>query len=442
MNRLVPSVLVAGLWLLVAFNAHGASSENVVSTRPIVASGAHEMAPPPPGEVQAKELLEIIELQRKPAPGRAAQLHYWHAGGPSQAWQKQADELFDDKVQYWVRTNAYMHVAIHDALVAARAAQAKYGRAPPFQASSSVKPLVAVTQASSYPCDHSVAAGAAATVLAHLFPGKKDTVAKAAREVADLRVASGMQYRSDTEAGLALGERVAKLVLARADTDGYERLYVEARPKGREYYTGKALSRQYFNMKPWVLESPSQFRSPPPPDIEQDMAQLRAFKRTPMGQYNSMRWEFSWPWGEIMDLKALEYGLAADPLRAAFAYALVAMSDYDNQVAHWDGKYTYHRARPDQYDTAWTPVFATPPSPSYPAGHGTMAYTRATVMSHLFPHDREMLFRVAKEANDSRFEGGAHFQSDNDAGEVLGKKIGEAFVQWARTRATPGASSK
>ncbi len=176
---------------------------------------------------------------------------------------------------------------------------------------------------------------------------------KQARALADLRVASGLQYRSDTEAGLALGAAIARQVLARADDDGYERLYTGTIPSGRQYYTGKPLKREYFALRTWALDSPSQFRSPPPPDLEQDMALLKAFKQDDSSRYRSLHWEFSWPWGEVMDQKVLEYGMAASPLQAAYAYALVSISDYDNQVAHWDGKYTYFRARPDQYDPGY-----------------------------------------------------------------------------------------
>jgi len=170
------------------------------------------------------------------------------------------------------------------------------------------------------------------------------------------------------------------------------------------------------------------------------MAQVKAFKRDDNSRYRSLRWEYSWPWGDVMDHKVLEYGMTASPLQAAHAYAVVSVSDYDNQVAHWDGKYTYFRARPDQYDPAYQPLFPTPPSPSYPAGHGTMAFTRATVMSYLFPYDRDYFFALAKEANDSRFEGGVHYRSDNEAGEILGRKVGEEVVAWARRRNTPAAN--
>jgi hypothetical protein len=167
-----------------------------------------------------------------------------------------------------------------------------------------------------------------------------------------------------------------------------------------------------------------------------DIEEMKAFKADNNAQYRAFRWEFSWPWGDVVDQKILEYIFTSNAPKAAFVYALVSISDYDNQIAHWDSKYTYYRARPNQFDTTFASLFTTPASPSYPAGHGTMAYTRAIVLSYLFPYDREQFFEMAKEANHSRFEAGVHYMSDNIAGEALGRKIGEEVVRWAKGKSS------
>ncbi|MEJ7821374.1 MAG: hypothetical protein WKF85_03575 [Chitinophagaceae bacterium] len=43
---------------------------------------------------------------------------------------------------------------------------------------------------------------------------------------------------------------------------------------------------------------------------------------------------------------------------------------------------------------------------------------------------------MAKEANDSRFEAGVHYRSDNTAGEALGRKIGAELVRWAKGKSS------
>ncbi len=387
------------------------------------------VAPPPDSKVTSDELREIIALQTNPDKALHEKIHQWHIGPPSYVWELMSYNFFDSTT-YWIRTQSYMHVAIYDALVAANSVQAT--RPAPHEHSPDIRKLGSAGDYA-YPCSYSVAAGAAATVLGYLFPEKKDSLMTLAHEVADIRVLAGLQYRSDTREGLKLGIAIAEQVIRRAMADGYEKPYTDTMPTGRIYYSGKPIKREVHKMKTWVLESPSQFRSPPPPDIEQDMQLLRDFKRTDVGTWKAYRWEFSDPWGDIIRQKVLEYRFSS--LRAAFAYALVSVANYDFMTAHWDGKYTYFRARPDQYDPTFKAISPTPPSPGYPAGHGTSGYTNAHVLTYLFPYDSALFFNMAKEVNDSRFEAGFHFRSDNEAGMILGEKIGHEVVKWGKQRA-------
>ncbi len=89
-------------------------------------------------------------------------------------------------------------------------------------------------------------------------------------------------------------------------------------------------------MKTWVLNSPGQFRSPLPPDMVKDIEEMKAFKADNNAQYRAFRWEFSWPWGDVVDQKILEYNLTSNASKTAFIYALVTITDYDKQIAHWD----------------------------------------------------------------------------------------------------------
>ena len=402
----------------------------------VITSGKAILIPPPPGkETSQAELKEIISIQQKKDSTTFKEIQYWNAGPPVYRWQKIADNLFDT-AQYWVRVNAYMNAAIYDATIAAWNAKYTYNRVRPFKASGIIKNYSSVQTTPSYPCEHSVTAGAAATVLGYLFPAKKDSLLLVAKRAGLSRVAAGVQYPSDVTAGFELGVKVAQEVIARAQKDGYDKAWLGTVPIGRDYYTGKPIKEDLVNMKTWVLNNPAQFRSPPPPDLAKDMEEMKAFKASNNAKYRAFRWEFSWPWGDVVDQKILEYNLTSDAPKAAFVYALISISDYDNQIAHWDSKYTYYRARPNQFDTTFVSLFKTPASPSYPAGHGTMAYTRATVLSYLFPYDREQFFEMAKEANDSRFEAGVHYRSDNIAGETLGRKIGEEVVRWAKGKSS------
>lgn len=398
----------------------------------VLKSVADVPVPPPPAKaVSTKEGEEVRKMQQSNTAETMKQIAFWNAGPPTYPWQRVADGMMS-KDQYWVRTYAYMNAAIYDATVVAWNVKYKYDRSRPFEADPAIRALVSPPESPGYPCEHAVTAGAAATVLAYLFPEKADSINALGVQAAQSRIAAGVQYPSDVKAGFDLGVAVAKKIIERAMQDGYDKLYTTEVPKGREYYTGRPLRRDLTSMRTWVLQSPSQFRSPPPPDIADDILEMKAYKADPNARWRAYRFEFGWPWGDLVDQKILEYNLNLNPPRAAYVYALISISDYDNQIAHWDSKYTYFRARPDQYDTTFHALFPTPTSPSYPAGHATMAYTRAAVMSYLFPYHSEQFLELARECTESRFEAGVHYRSDNVAGEKLGRQIGEEFVKWAK----------
>jgi membrane-associated phospholipid phosphatase len=62
----------------------------------------------------------------------------------------------------------------------------------------------------SYPSGHSTTSGAASTVLAAFFPAKARELAAKAEEAALSRLYGGIHFRSDNEAGLAVGRRIGR----------------------------------------------------------------------------------------------------------------------------------------------------------------------------------------------------------------------------------------
>ncbi len=126
----------------------------------VITSGKAIPIPPPPGKQASQaELKEIISIQRKKDSTTVNEIHYWNAGPPVYRWQKIADNLFDT-AQYWVRVYAYMNAAIYDATIAAWKAKYTYNRIRPSEASGDIKNLVLLPLSPSYPCEHSVTAGA------------------------------------------------------------------------------------------------------------------------------------------------------------------------------------------------------------------------------------------------------------------------------------------
>ena len=72
---------------------------------------------------------------------------------------------------------------------------------------------------------------------------------------------------------------------------------------------------------------------------------------------------------------------------------------------------------------------ATPPFPSYVSGHSSTSGAAATVLAAFFPAKAAQLSAMAEEAAVSRRYGGIHFRSDNEAGLVLGRRVGERAVR-------------
>jgi hypothetical protein len=116
---------------------------------------------------------------------------------------------------------------------------------------------------------------------------------------------------------------------------------------------------------------------------------------------------------------------------AAQTYALMNIAAYDSQVACFNAKYTFWAIRPFQYDPEFTPVFATPNHPSYPAAHSCHSMSMAAVLAALFPVDADEVLATAHEAGEARIWGGIHFRNDVVAGEALGIDVANAVLAHA-----------
>lgn len=73
-------------------------------------------------------------------------------------------------------------------------------------------------------------------------------------------------------------------------------------------------------------------------------------------------------------------------------------------------------------------LFPPPNHPSYPAAHGCYSTAAATVLADVFPQDKERLLALAKEAAEARVWAGIHYRFDIDAGQEIGRKIGEKVL--------------
>ena len=375
------------------------------------------------------EIAQVISKQQQLDSAGLQQVLYWNAGAPGYRWHEFIFRLFIRDTSYGgALANLLLNVAIYDATVAAWDTKYAYKRPRPSHADKRIKSYVPEANSPSYPCEHSVAAGVAATIIAHFYPKFADSVNRLAQQVMSSRVAAGAAFPSDTRAGFELGKKIAEKEIERTKDFVVNTAWDGNIPDKPGLWKGKPMFPLAGHNKTVVLDSSSQFRPGPPPDFAKDMAELKKFKPTYRSTANAFY--YADQSDDILTQKMFEYNLHLNPPRAARIYAVAAIGIYDGFVACWDAKYTYWGIRPDQYDTTFHPVlFFTPPFPGYPSGHATIGGVNSEIYSYFFPSDRPLFEKKAKDGAESRFQGGIHFRTDNEVGLELGKKIGAYIVQ-------------
>jgi hypothetical protein len=211
---------------------------------------------------------------------------------------------------------------------------------------------------------------------------------------------------------------------------------------GSEYWQGPApqvgLSAPSF--KPWFLTKGDQFRSVPPLDISsaEMQAELATVKDALANATNEQKGVVvKWAGGPgtrtppgIWLTLATDYMHTQEtPLDTYLEVrALVTASMADAVIGAFDSKYAHQYKRPNLVDTSIITIMPTPNHPSYPAGHATISWAAATVLSKYLPDNQIEWKRLAVEASDSRTIGGIHFPADNAAGTILGTSIGNQVL--------------
>jgi hypothetical protein len=375
-----------------------------------------------------------------------------------------------------VRTAAMMHLAMHDALAAIEP------RWEPF--------ALAGVRAEADPV--AAAAEAAYAVVVDQYPDA-DSLWSRERE----RWAGGSAAAAD------LGARAARAVLEARAADRWDgEAAYEWHPMGPGVYAefnehsgtpeGFVFGSGWAVAQPFTLDSPHQFRSPPPPAIDGD-AYTRAFDevkdvggrtsttRTPDQAHYAMWWKEFVERSHNRLARELIEAEGLDLWRATRLLALLNMSIFDGYVASFDAKFAYNHWRPytairwaahdgnpaTAPDTAWTNLHDhTYAFPSYPSAHGTVCAAAMTVFEDVFG-DRPVSITIpevdaagpfspkismdpatrdfagfadaAEECSLSRLYLGIHFRYDSEAGTALGRRVGRHAVE-TRLRPTEGSS--
>ena len=412
----------------------------------VISSGEDLRVPPPPdAAAAAAELAQMRDLMAQDDPAAADAITFWDAGSPAYRWIDLLNRrlLADQPIPYSHRIYTYLTMAMYDATIAAWESKYFYNRPRPSEADPTLAAALPTPRSPSYPSEHAATAGAAATVLSYFFPDEAASFQAMAEEAAQSRVLAGVQFPSDSAAGLELGRQVAEQVIAVAKADGSDAVWSGTVPTGPCMWVGdKPANMTLPDWKPILLTAADEFRPPPPPDchsaeVKAEADAVRQFERKFPNIYRAFYWQspagLQTSWYDYASRWMFEDKTDSNPPRAARAYAMVAAVYYDAFIASNDGKFAYWYLRPNMLDPGITPLFTVPPFPSYPSNHSTLSTARSEVLAYLFPQRADFIRAVGKEAGDSRIWAGIHYEMDNQSGVALGKAVAGKFIERAKS---------
>ncbi len=362
---------------------------------------------------------------------------------------------------YTSRMLAHLSVAQFDGLIAAWHYKYLYNRAAPYEVDGSITPAYAESALPSYPSDGAAIAIASRDILSVMFPLERDYLAAKAEDHLASLVWAGINVDSDVEAGSFIGSEVAKVVLARASTDGMSRAQAP-KPKA-DSIKNSAFERfgwQWDNMevpvrpvgltplfsqvRMWNVPNLEATRPGPPPapgsaEFETDAKELRDIaanltneQRRIANFWNDGLGSYTPPghWNRLANEYITDYKM--NPLRSARTLAYLNMAIQDAGISCWDAKYFYHYPRPIKTIDGFRTILGTPNFPSYTSGHSTFSAAAAEVMAYIFPSDAQKFRDWALEAAESRIYGGIHYRFDAEVGVQQGKDVAEYTIEVAR----------
>jgi len=321
-----------------------------------------------------------------------------------------------------------------------------------------------------------VVAGAAHTVMIALWSATSNPHnLQVAYETAIAAIPDG-PAKTD---GIAWGEHVGQLILAKIATSGYNKpipgKYASTdQGKWRETPSQfrPALLPFWGKVTPFVLSSADQFRCPPPESLGSEAyAEELAFVAKSGGRDHADRTEYqtlSTPfWNDDLGTSTPpgHWNMIAEDLarrknlslpETARLFALLNFGEADAAISCWDTKYFYNLWRPEtalremdpqlnakmKADPDFIPNMPSPPFPSYTSGHSTFSAAGARSLALFFGSD-DIEFSVTSdalpgsvrtfrklsdaqaEAGLSRVLGGIHTMSDNLEGQKAGLKVAD-----------------
>jgi membrane-associated phospholipid phosphatase len=414
----------------------------------VLAAGTEIQVPAPPAETADQttaELAELRQLQKESSPIANTAIQYYNAVPATQRWHDLAFALARAEKQSANR-QAYLvgilHTALHDAVIATWAAKYQFNRKPPSQMAPDVTPVVLITGSipalePSYPSEHAALAGTAVGILTAFFPKEEANLKAMAAEAAHTRLLMGANYRSDLDAGFALGQAVAQKGLARAATDGSDAKWTGTVPTGPGMWVGQEpLEPLQGTWKPWLMTRGDQFRPGPPPafgsaEFQEELALLKRINGSPTPSQRAIAIttaakSFDRFWEPGYALVRREQLSVPREVRLLAPLAALPVDAY---IAAHDVKYTFWRLRPNMADPTIVPLITVPNHPAYVSNAAIITSAVAELVGTMFPEEAAQWQYLGEEAGLARIYAGIHYPSDERAGNQMGKSIAALAIQ-------------
>ncbi|HET8785423.1 MAG TPA: vanadium-dependent haloperoxidase [Candidatus Limnocylindrales bacterium] len=322
---------------------------------------------------------------------------------------------------------------------------------------------------------------AIATAAHNVLVAIVDPTRVAALDAAYAKTLEPIQGGPTKDEGIRVGAAAASAMLAARATDGYMAPFTfDLRPDAGWWrpLTATATDPDAWvgNLKPFAIESPSQFRSKGPNaltspaytrdfDEVKSVGALKSTTRTADQTTAAIFWQAA-P-AAIYNRLARDLSAARglDTSREARLLAMMNLAAADGAISCWNDKYHWNFWRPRAAiqeaandgnpntvpdptweplfhpSTATTPALVTPPFPDHPSGHGCVSGAVFRVFREVFGTDKVSFdvfssrfptqprhfdrFSLAlKEIVDARVWGGIHFRTADVQGAGIGKKVG------------------
>ncbi len=364
----------------------------------------------------------------------------WWCEGAVERWNEIARDsvaTYHLNSSYSARLFAALAVAQHDAILLARSASMQAGTPSGDSAKLLERGCGDVERVNATSQEIAVAYASAQILAAH-FAKHSHYFIQNANAHWHVREWMGANTEAELNAGRAVGEAVAKVILLRLASDGANQASAPlvAQQPGKWWGPDQILP-EWRRVKPWVMERADQFRAPPPPAMDSDafkalVKEIRVFSDQRSAEQLSIAqfWNLgvggiSVPgmWDQILFEYADEKRLSEAMLARMSMTMNLAM--HDAVLASWESKYHYLVPRPSMVDSNISTPVGLPAHPSYTSGHSAFSGAAGLLLGIYFPEHKDTFHAMAEEASASRFYGGIHYRIDGDEGLKQGRSVAE-----------------